>query len=241
MDAYRYCCVGPDSSLTTDGLHCPGFPLLLWDVLQSFGYLDKLDYHGRVCHKFQIGHCKVHIDIPLNANQPSWMAWSMSATGHDMSDTLEKVAHQALEMFCEQHLVDTDDTPIALFPIQNWGDKTWRRCMKAACDETQPTLHTGYAMSTLYAQHVCNLLHEVEMANTFQRIELKDYGLQIAELKKANRELTKRVKLLRQNASDYAGERRDYKCLLMESQIENDHHRSLLVIAHEDEYAKKYS
>jgi hypothetical protein len=64
------------------------------------------------------------------------MAWSTLATGHDMSDTLEMVVQQALEMFCEQHLLDTADTPIALFPIRDLGDQTWRSCMKAACDET---------------------------------------------------------------------------------------------------------
>jgi hypothetical protein len=75
----------------------------------------------------------------------------MSATSHDLSDTLEMVAHQALEMFCEQHLSDNADIPIALFPIQYRGDQTWRERMKAACDETQPTFHAGYAISTLYA------------------------------------------------------------------------------------------
>jgi hypothetical protein len=108
-----------------------------------------------------------------------------------MSDTLEMVAHQALEMFCEQHLLDTADTPIALFPIWDRGDQTWWRHMKAAFDETQPAFHAGYAMSTLYAQHVPNLLQEVEMVNIFQRRELMHYGQQNAEQKKANRELTK--------------------------------------------------
>jgi hypothetical protein len=97
MDAYPCCHVGPDGLLTTDGLHRPGFPRLLWDVMQRFGYVEKPDYHGRVFHKFKIGRCEVHVDIPLNAKQPSWMAWSTSATGHDMSNTLEMVAHQALE------------------------------------------------------------------------------------------------------------------------------------------------
>jgi hypothetical protein len=70
-------------------------------------------------------------------------------------------------MFCEQHLSDTANTPIALFPIRDRGDQTWRRRMKVACDETQPAFHAGYAMSTLYAQHMSNLLHEVEMVNIF--------------------------------------------------------------------------
>jgi hypothetical protein len=222
MDAYPYCRVGLDGSSTTDGLHRPGFLQLLWDVLQRFGYVEKLDYRGRVFREFKIGHCEVRVDIPLNTKQPRWMAWSTSATRHDMSDTLEMVAHQALEMFCEQHLSDTTNTPIALFPIWDRGDQTWQRSMKAACDEKQPTFHANYVMSTLYAQHMRNLLHEVEMVNIFQRRELKDYGQQNAELKKANHELTKGVKLLRQNASACAEEHREYRDLLTESQAEND-------------------
>jgi hypothetical protein len=119
IDAYPYYHIGPDGSLTTDGLHCLGFPRLLWDVLQRFGYVEKPNYRSRVFCEFKIWCCKVHVDIPLNTKQPSWMAWSTSATGHDMSDTLEMVAHQALEMLCEQHLLDTADTPIALFPIRD--------------------------------------------------------------------------------------------------------------------------
>jgi hypothetical protein len=217
MDAYPYCHVGLDGSLTTDGLHRPGFPRPWWDVLQRFGYVEKLDYRSRVFREFKIGHCEIRVDIPLNTKQPSWMAWSTSATGHDMSKTLEMIAHQALEMFCEQHLSDTADTPIALFPIRNRGDQTWWRRMKDACDETQLAFHEGYAMSTLYAQHVHNLLHEVEMVNIFQCRELKDYGQQNAKLKKANHELTKGVKLLRQNASVSAEEHREYCDLLTES------------------------
>jgi hypothetical protein len=93
MDAYPYCHVSPDGSLTTDGLHRPEFPGLLWDVLQRFGYVEKPDYRGRVFREFKIGRCEVRVNIPLNPKQPSWMAWSTSGTGHDMSDTLEMVAH----------------------------------------------------------------------------------------------------------------------------------------------------
>jgi hypothetical protein len=114
--------------------------------------------------------------------------------------------------------------------------------MKAACDETQPTFHAGYAMPTVYAKHVRNLLHEVEMVNIVQHRELKDYGQRNAELNKTNRELTKGVKLLRQNASASAEEHREYHDLLTESQAENDYLRVLIETAREDEeYTKKYS
>jgi hypothetical protein len=53
------------------------------------------------------------------------MAWFTMTTGDDLDDTLERAAHRALTEFCEHHLLDLDGTAIALFPIQNEGNKTW--------------------------------------------------------------------------------------------------------------------
>jgi hypothetical protein len=73
-----------------------------------------------------------------------------------------------------------------------------------------------------------------------QRVE----GLWAAECraKEGYRELTKGVKLLRQNASPSAEEHREYHDLLTESQAENDCLRALIETAREvEEYAKQYS
>jgi hypothetical protein len=51
------------------------------------------------------------------------------------------------------------------------------------------TIHTGWVFSALYTHHVCNVLHEVEMVNSFQRMRLEEYDQQIIELKKGNQEL----------------------------------------------------
>jgi hypothetical protein len=71
MDAYPYCRVGPNGSLITNGLHHPGFPTLLWNMLQHFDYVEKPAYHGCIFREFQIGRSEVHVDMMLNTKQPS--------------------------------------------------------------------------------------------------------------------------------------------------------------------------
>jgi hypothetical protein len=86
--------------------------------------------------------------------------------------------------FCEQHLADTADSPVALFPIRDQGDQTWWERIRASCDETSPTFHTGFTASSYYAHYTYN---------TSQHELLKEYGQQNAEMKKSNRELAKGV------------------------------------------------
>jgi hypothetical protein len=47
MDDYPYATLGADGWFRCDGLHRPGFPTLLRDVLHRFGYTGLPAYHGR--------------------------------------------------------------------------------------------------------------------------------------------------------------------------------------------------
>jgi hypothetical protein len=51
----------------------------------------------------------------------SWMAWSATARGDDVDDSLERSVQQALMEFYERHLRDTASTSVSLFPIQDEG------------------------------------------------------------------------------------------------------------------------
>jgi hypothetical protein len=124
------------------------------------------------------------------------MAWSTSARGDDIGDTLEGAAQQALMEFCERHLQDTAGTFVALFPIWDESDQTWRRRMAAACDTTLPTYHEGWAFTAWYAQHMSTILWEVVLVGAFQHVCLEEYDHQVEvkdqlidELSKGNREL----------------------------------------------------
>jgi hypothetical protein len=81
-------------------------------------------------------------------------AWFTTATGDDLDDTLERVAHQALPEFCECHLPGLADTVIPLFPIQNKGNTVWSERLAAVGYPEHSTYHVGWAFTTRCAQHM---------------------------------------------------------------------------------------
>jgi hypothetical protein len=119
MDDYPYATLGVDRWFCCDGLHRPGFPTLLRDVLHRFGKTGLPAYHGRPYCQFGLGRCKVHVDILAHPTDPTMMAWFTTARG---DNTLKRAAHQALTEFCERHLPVLDDTAIALLLVRNEGN-----------------------------------------------------------------------------------------------------------------------
>jgi hypothetical protein len=103
MDDYPYVTLGADGWFRCDGLHRPGFPTLLWDVLHRFGYTGFPAYRGHPYCQFGPRRCKVHVDIWAHPTDPTMTAWFTMARGDDIDDTLERAAHQALTEFCEHH------------------------------------------------------------------------------------------------------------------------------------------
>jgi hypothetical protein len=122
MDDYPYATLGADGWFRCDGLHCPGFPTLLRDVLHHFGCMRFSTYRDRPYRQFRLGRYKVHVDISAHPTDPTMTAWFTTARGDDLDDTLERAAHQALTEFCEHHLPVLGDTAIALLPVQNKGN-----------------------------------------------------------------------------------------------------------------------
>jgi hypothetical protein len=158
MDDYPYASLRADGWFYCDGLHRPGFPTLLWDVLHHFGYTGLPTYHGRPYHQFELGRYKVHVDIPAHPTNPTMTAWFTTAQGDDLDDTLERATHRALTEFCERHLSVLGDTAIAMIPIWNEGNAVWCERMAANGDPEFPTHHAGWALTARYAQRVSSLL-----------------------------------------------------------------------------------
>jgi hypothetical protein len=150
MDDYPYATLGADGWLRRDGLHHPGFPTLLRDVLHHFGHTETPTYHGRPYREFGRRHCEVHVDILAHPSNPGMTAWFTTATGDDLNDTLERVAHQALTEFCERHLSGLAGTAIALFPIQNEGNTAWSERLAAVGDPKYSAYHAGWAFLARY-------------------------------------------------------------------------------------------
>jgi hypothetical protein len=90
LDDYPYATLGANRWFCCDGLHRPGFPTLLRDVLDRFGYMGLPAYRGRPYHQFGQGHCKVHVDILAHSTNLTMMACFTTAWGDDLVDTLER-------------------------------------------------------------------------------------------------------------------------------------------------------
>jgi hypothetical protein len=93
------------------------------------------------------------VEIPINPVAP----WTGTVIGGDLDDTVEKIAHVALTVMCEQCLANTADTPIALFPIQDQGKPEWCQRLEAACDLTHGQFKAKWAQMVKYVQYLFNL------------------------------------------------------------------------------------
>jgi hypothetical protein len=196
MDDYPYITLGANGWFRCDGLHRPGFPTLLRDVLHRFSYTGLLAYRGRPYRQFGLGHYKVHVDIPAHPTDPIMTAWFTTARGDDLDDTLERVAQQFLTEFCERRLPVLGDTAIALLPVRNEGDVVWSERVTAIGDPEFLTHHAGWALTSRYAQHVSSLLQEVTATGAQLRLHLEECAGQVKakncvvkDIQKGNREL----------------------------------------------------
>jgi hypothetical protein len=179
-----YATLRADGWFRCDGLHRPGFPILLQDVLHCFGYTGIPVYRGHPYRQFRLGCCKAHVDIPSHPTDPTMMAWFTTARGDDLDNTLEGAAHQALIEFCECHLPVLDDTIIALLPVRNEGNAVWSERVAAVGDLELLTHHVGWALTARYSQHVSSLLQEVTMTGAHLCLRLEEY---VGQVKAKNR------------------------------------------------------
>jgi hypothetical protein len=199
MDDYPYATLGANGWFLCDGLHRPGFPTLLRDVLHRFGYTGLPTYRGHSYRWFGLGCCKVHVDLPAHPTDSTMTVWFTTARGDDLDDTLERAVHQALTEFCERHLPVLGDTVITLLPIQNEGNTVWSERVSAIGDPELLTHHVGWALTARYAQHVSSLLQGVTATGAHLRLRLEECAGQvkaknrvIKNIQKGNRELLKK-------------------------------------------------
>jgi hypothetical protein len=175
MDDYPYATLGANGWLRCDGLHHPGFPTLLRDVLHHFSFTGTPTYHNHLYCEFGRGHCEVHVDVMPHPSDLSLTAWFTTATGDDLDDTLQWATHYALLEFCECHLPDLTGIIVSLFPIRDGDNATWSERLAAACNPAHPTYHAVWALTACYAQHVSSLLQGVTTVGAHQCLRLEQY------------------------------------------------------------------
>jgi hypothetical protein len=81
-----------------------GFPALLWDTLNDFGYTAYPEYSAReLMTTGQLLRWEVKVKIPVCPTYPTWEEWEVKAQGLNLADTVQKASLEALTTFCEKH------------------------------------------------------------------------------------------------------------------------------------------
>jgi hypothetical protein len=115
------------------------------------------------------------VDVTAHPSNLGMTAWFTTATGDDLNDTLERVAHQALTEFSEHHLPGLSNTAIALFPVQNESNTAWSERFAAVGDPHHSAYHAGWAFTSRYAQYMSSMFQEVTVIGAYQRLRMEEY------------------------------------------------------------------
>jgi hypothetical protein len=78
----------------TNALHWEGFPRLLWESLQIFGYDAPPLYDGHEFVEASVPRCRVKMTIPQHPSRYLWQPVTISMIGHRLVDTFESAAQQ---------------------------------------------------------------------------------------------------------------------------------------------------
>ena len=104
-----------DGTRCTTALDKPGFPLLLWDLLQHLGCDTPPRYVTLQRERCEIDRCKATVVIHPNP-RGDWDELTFSAKGILHDDAVELVAMDALAWFCTSQRTLVGTAPAALFP-----------------------------------------------------------------------------------------------------------------------------
>jgi hypothetical protein len=95
-----------------------GFPALLWDILEDFGYTTYPEYSTcEVMTTGQLLRCEVKVKISVCPTNPAWEEWDCKAQGRNLSDTVQKAAFEALTTFCGKHPDEVDGFAAKVIPV----------------------------------------------------------------------------------------------------------------------------
>jgi hypothetical protein len=96
-----------------------GFPALLWDTLNDFGYTAYPEYSARELMTIgQLLRWEVKVKIPVCPTHPTWEEWKVKAQGLNLADTVQRAALEALATFCEKHADLVASTAAKVIPLR---------------------------------------------------------------------------------------------------------------------------
>jgi hypothetical protein len=97
LNDYPHMDLAKDGRLYSTGLHCPGFPRVLYDALICLGYdRDASVNRCRLSRIHALDRCEISMTIPFNPAE----TWSGPVIDSEPNTDIEMMAHIALTSLC---------------------------------------------------------------------------------------------------------------------------------------------
>jgi hypothetical protein len=137
--------------------HWEGFPRLLWESLQIFGYDVPPLYDGHEFVEAGVPRCRVKMIIPQHPSRYLWQPVTICMSGHRLVDTFESAALEAIHILCDKHPEEVAAYPIGLFPATDSRDSEWTfrisYCSHLLGDLSLETLQTLIRFMSVHHQY----------------------------------------------------------------------------------------
>jgi hypothetical protein len=149
----------------TNALHWEDFPRLLWESLQLFCYTKPPQYDGVEYSEEGVPRCRLKMTIPQHPFHSLWQPIEINVVGYCLVDTIEAVALEAINIFCDQHPEEVAEYPIGLFPTVDSRDPEW----------VFRVSHCGHLMGDLAEETLCATIRFMNAQHHYQI--LQHYGM----------------------------------------------------------------
>jgi hypothetical protein len=135
----------------TDCLYHPGFPTILWETLQIFGFTEPPSYRG-LHHDEERGWTNTaFVTISAHPSREDWPSVTRRGFGCTLDEAFDSAAFLALTMFCEENLIEVAGQLPELFPIRDQTNYHWNRRLRSWEDASRAGYNPRVATSVRYS------------------------------------------------------------------------------------------
>ncbi|KAG2660800.1 hypothetical protein PVAP13_1KG459905 [Panicum virgatum] len=132
-------------------LHREGLPVLLWEVLQEFGYTESPQYYGRVSSEGGISGWEARLRVPARLGLFPSDSWEVHTEGAEILSVWDRAAAMAITQFCEQEPIFASYSASTVgFPVRVTSEYSRQR-FSLLLDSTLPGHVPALARIARYA------------------------------------------------------------------------------------------
>jgi hypothetical protein len=148
----------------------------LWDTLKDFGYTTYPEYSTReVMTTDQLLRCEVKVKISVCPTNPAWEEWECRAQGRNLSNTVQKVALEALTTFCGKHPDEIANSAAKVIPVLERHAVPWVEREVALPAQSNSHYNSDFVTSVRFSEAMYDTYRRMVGESIFYRRQIYRY------------------------------------------------------------------